>query len=326
MPTFRTTFDINIAEHPISYTDKILMLGSCFVENMGKRFQTLKYQALVNPFGVIYNPASMAQSLQKLANQHVYTEADIFEEQGVWRCLDFHSRFSSTHKQEFLDTLNQNMQKGRDFLNESTVWVLTFGTSWVYAFQKTTQIVNNCHKIPAAQFNRFRLSINEIQNYLNQIYTLTQSLPNRPRLVCTLSPIRHLKDGLVENQLSKSALLLALHTLREAAPETVAYFPAYELLLDDLRDYRFYASDMIHPSETAIDYIWERWEQSFLNAEDAPLRARIEKLQQALSHRPFNPDTASHRAFLSKQAEHIQTLEKQFPFLNFEAEKAGLAI
>ena len=308
-----------------SYNDRILMLGSCFAENMGARLLRLKYRVCLNPFGTLYNPSSMAQSIEKLLNPVAYSLADVFEEQGVWANFDFHSRFAHSDKSKYLQIINAQLAAGHEFVQTATRWVLTLGTAWIYELLETGQTVNNCHKVPARCFARRRLSVSDVVERLGALLEWAKLQNPNLRILLSVSPIRHVKDGLVENQLSKSTLVVAAHELRARCGDWVEYFPAYELLMDDLRDYRFYASDMVHPSDVAIEYIWNAFESAILSPADAAYRQQIERLQRAIEHRPFNPQTPAHQQFIQKNLLQIDRLQQALPLLDFASERERLA-
>lgn len=300
---------------PIRYSDKILLLGSCFAENIGARLQNLAYQLCANPFGITYNPASISHLLQRLAIAQPYAADELFFDQrrGTWHSYDHHSRFTHAQADDTLRHINQDYAAGCRFYQEANVWLITLGTAWVYSLQEQpSHIVNNCHHQAANHFQRRRLSPEEAAQYLYS--ALAPALHSRPNLhvLLTVSPIRHLKDGFHDNQLSKSSLLLAIELLRLQLPsDRLHYFPAYELLLDDLRDYRFFADDMTHPASAAVDYIWQHFAQFCLHPDEQNARQNIQQLQQAASHRPFNPQTPLHQSFIEKQLHQINKLLSQ---------------
>ncbi len=315
---FRTTLsagEFSSSFAPIRYSEKILLLGSCFAENMGERLRKLGYSLCANPFGICYNPASMSRLICRLAENRPYTAAELLQDErrGLWQSFDHHSRFSRPTLADTLDTINTHYLEGTKYYTEADTWLLTLGTAWVYALSgDSARIVNNCHHQPAAAFERRRMSVNEVADCLyTAIAPALQARPNL-RILLTVSPIRHLKDGFHDNQLSKSTLLLAIEELRQRFDgERLHYFPAYELLLDDLRDYRFFADDMLHPAPLAVDYIWQHFERHALSSEQQPLREQMQQLQQAAQHRPFNPDTPAHQKFVKNQLQQINNLLRQ---------------
>ncbi len=297
-----------------------MAFGSCFVENIGEKLSVLKYSVDVNPFGIQYNPSSIGQGLERLLSGNHFKETELFEYQGIWHSFYHHSDFSGRSRENCLLKINSRLESAASNLLETDFLLLTLGTAWVFALSDTDEVVNNCHKLPAVRFKRYRLSVDEVVEKMEiSIQKLIAVNPN-VKIIMTVSPIRHLKDGFNENQLSKATLLLACEKLSEKF-STLSYFPSYELMMDDLRDYRFYKSDLIHPNEQAIDYIWEKFETAFLDNSEAALRKDIEKLSIAAAHRVFNPQTAESRQFAQIQLQKIDALKKSQPYLNFETEE-----
>lgn len=316
MTDFRTIIDIPEVERKISYKSRILSLGSCFSENIGDKFSRYKFNTLINPFGILYNPHSMAQSLQFLMKEKQFTADDLIENQGVWHSFYHHSRFSGIDKEQVLSQINTLIKKASDFLKSTNVLLLTFGTAWVYELKKTGQIVSNCHKVPAREFTRYRLSVCDIVDLYKGIIKALKNQNLDLQVVLTISPVRHLKDGFHENQLSKSALLTAVNDLVESF-DKVYYFPSYEIMMDDLRDYRFYNSDMVHPSSLAIDYIWENFKRIHVDTNAESTMKQVDKILQASEHRPFQPQSNTYQEFVNKQLKQIEALQKKYPFMEF---------
>jgi len=324
MSDFRTNFDIPEFPKRIDYKSKILSLGSCFSENMGAKLTYYKFNALINPFGILYNPESIANSLEFLLENKKFTDSDLFEHEGVWNSFYHHSRFSNTNKTEALTQINNSIKEASIHLSETKFLLITFGTAWVYKHKNTGKIVSNCHKIPEKEFNRFKLSVSEMgEHWLVLIQKLKKLNPNL-NVIFTVSPVRHLKDGAENNQISKASLILAVHELI-AKTENTSYFPSYEIMMDDLRDYRFYNDDMIHPSPIAINYIWEKFMESVFHYDSKKLMREIHKINQAIEHRAFQPHSESHQKFLKATLANIEAIEKQHSTLKFEEEKRVIA-
>ena len=259
--------EIKIPEFPLKmdYSKSMQFFGSCFSENIGQKLFDLKFDVDLNPFGILYNPISIANSLQLLLEKRLFTESDLFQDQSVWNSFYHHSRFSEVNSEAALEKINSRIAYSREFLLKADFLVITFGTSWVYELKETGKVVTNCHKVPAAQFKRFRLEVSEITEVYRELLTELWKFNPNLKVVFTVSPIRHWKDGAVENQVSKATLLLAIDRLLKGPnSKNIAYFPSYELMMDELRDYRFYAEDMIHLSPVAIDYIFERFSKSLI--------------------------------------------------------------
>lgn len=306
----------------IDHRQKILLVGSCFTENIGQRMQRLKFQVDLNPFGILYNPQSIAKSLQHLIDKKVYAEDDLFEQDGIWHSFDHHSRFSSSSAEKILSQINEQIDFSAEYLRESEYLILSFGTAWIYELKETGETVSNCHKLPAAHFKRFRLSPEEIvENYKALISSIWKINPNL-KIIFTVSPIRHWKDGAVENQLSKATLLLAIDTLVKGLGESkCTYFPSYEIMMDELRDYRFYSSDMMHVSPLAIDHIWQKFEEVMISEESTILIKKVLKIIKAKEHRVLKPEAEAYEKFMLCNLNEINYLLKYYPFLDMKIEK-----
>lgn len=308
MNSFRTIFPGVTSPFQISHQDRILLSGSCFTEHIGSRLKNLRFHTLINPFGVIYNPVSISGSLaQLLEGNVVYTRDSIFENQGVWRSWEHHSQFARPDPDETLAGMNDAFRESSLFLKETTRLMITLGTADVFFLHENGKIVANNHKMPDRFFGTQRLSVDFVTETL--ISCLSNLLENNPgmRFILTVSPVRHLRTGMVENQRSKAVLCLACEAVCRHIPEA-HYFPAYEILLDDLRDYRFYAADMIHPSDVAVAYIWDYFSLTYFSESTRKINTALEKINAALRHRPFNPDTEQYRAFLAAQEEALRKL------------------
>ena len=321
METFRTVLKTQPAPFVIGHSDRLMLVGSCFTEHIGERLAAFKFPNLANPFGIVYNPASIARSLERLfAENQFFSEKDIFENAGLWHSWEHHGRFSKPKKGAMLAGINAAYSEAAASLKKISRLLLTFGTADVFELKNTGQIVANNHKMPAALFQERRLSIAEIAESMVGILQKLKSENADLQIVLTVSPVRHLRGGAVANQRSKATLVLACEEICHQL-DFAHYFPAYELLLDDLRDYRFYAADMVHPSDTAVGYIWDFFANMFFSPEPKRLNERIGKITAAARHRPFNPDTAEHRAFARAQLEAIENLKKEEPGLDFSMEE-----
>ncbi|MCL3782339.1 GSCFA domain protein [Prolixibacteraceae bacterium JC049] len=322
MSNFRTIVDIPDFGWQINYADKLMTIGSCFSENIGERLQQLKFDVDVNPMGIVYNPISVQNSLKILMRKRLFSEDDLFELNGQWNSWFHHSRFSNTDKLKTIEVINNRIEASHAQLTRANYLLITFGTSWVYEYKGNGLVVSNCHKVPAKAFQRYRLTpraiIDDSKELLEQLWELNPNL----KVVFTVSPIRHWKDGAVENQLSKSTLLLAIDRLIKGfGNDKLAYFPSYEIMMDDLRDYRFYADDMLHPSALAVDYIWEKFSDVLIDKESQSVFNSIEKMNKAMLHRPVNADSEEHQKFKKKQLQKVMQLQKKYPNLNFSEEE-----
>jgi GSCFA family protein len=305
----------------IEYNSKILLFGSCFAENISDKLDYFKFQNTINPFGIMFHPKAIETLIHNAINKKEYTEKDIFYNNERWHCFDAHSVLSSISKEDFLETLNKKLKLTNKQIYESTHLIITLGTAWVFRFIESYQIVANCHKIPQKQFKKEILSVDEIVKSIENIESLLRSKNQNIQIIYTVSPVRHLKDGFIENSQSKSHLLTAIHKVLNPNSEIQnlksTYFPSYEIMMDELRDYRFYAEDMIHPNITTINYIWEKFQQVWLAEETSITMDEVDTIQKGLLHKPFNPNSNSHRLFLQNLEEKKAPLQKQFAHITF---------
>lgn len=299
----------------IDYTSKILLLGSCFSENIGQKFAYYQFQTSQNPFGILFHPKAIENLLLNAANKKVYTEKDLFFNNERWHCFEAHSVKSTPDKNQLVNNLNTAILSTNKNIKEATHIVITLGTSWVYNFRESNTIVANCHKIPQKKFDKKLLSIHQITTSLQNSITQIRTLNTSAKIIFTVSPVRHLKDGFIENTQSKAHLITAIHLLQ--AIENVLYFPSYEIMMDELRDYRFYAEDMIHPNATAIHYIWEKFLETWVSENSKGIMKEVALVQKGLLHKPFNKNAEEHQQFLEKLELKKENLRKQFPFFNF---------
>jgi hypothetical protein len=321
---FRTVLPTTAAPFGIDHGQRLLLLGSCFTEHIGQKLADRKFKACSNPFGIVYNPVSIAQGLKQLCDDDgEFRAEELFERDGLWHSWAHHGRFSKPDRQAALDGMNRAYREAATVLPLAKCLFLTLGTAEVSSLRESGTVVANNHKAPAAWFDQRRLTVGETVTELSEALEAVRAKNPDIRVVLSVSPVRHLRRGLIENQRSKAVLLLACAELAERFP-FVHYFPAYELLLDDLRDYRFYAADMIHPSELAVDYVWQYFSASFFSEDTRRLNERIEKLRAAALHRPFHAGTAQHRAFVGAQLELVSALEREFGFLDFSFERGLL--
>lgn len=311
---FSTQIDIPHSTVEITYNDRILTLGSCFAENIGTKLQEACFLTFINPFGVMYNPMSVAQGIRYLLSEKEFTAADLFQSGSLWNSLAHSSTFSATTADEALQKINSRLLAARYFLRETNVMMITLGTAWVFELVDTRKIVSNCHKLPASRFTRRRLSVDEIINEFTEVFGLLRNSYPGLKFIFTVSPIRHWKDGAHENTVSKSTLHLAVDAL-EKQFDFVHYFPAYEIMMDELRDYRFYASDMLHPSDVAVDYIWQRFGDTYFSSETLDLKKELERLRADLNHRPLHPETEEYRLFQLSVEKKKNGLMQHYPFL-----------
>ncbi|WP_026730473.1 GSCFA domain-containing protein [Flavobacterium denitrificans] len=314
---FRTQIPISKSNNPIDYNSKILSVGSCFAENIAEKFDYFKFQNETNPFGIIFNPVSIEKIFQRVCALDFYQEKDVFFHNERWHSYEVHSDLSNSDRQELLETLNKAITETNKQLKEATHIIITYGTSWIYKNLKSEEIVANCHKVPQKQFSKELLSAELIQKSIQNTIDLIQTINPNINFIFTVSPVRHIKDGFVENQLSKSHLFTALHQTFDFRLSTFDYFPSYEIMMDELRDYRFYAEDMLHPNQIAIDYIWKLFSENYIAQESISVMQEVDEIQKSLRHRSFNPESEQHQKFLVNLQKKINLLGEKLPQIKF---------
>jgi hypothetical protein len=323
MSEFLTRVEIPAPGFTIDYKSKIFLIGSCFTDNIGTKAEKLKFNVCINPFGAQYNPNSIAKGLNSLLDKEVFTKNDLSYENELWFSYSHYTLFSNTDPDLCLDKINSGFLSARDFICTADILFITLGTAWTYILKETGEVVSNCHKIPAARFDRFFSSIDqsfdELRNAINRIRQVNPGI----KVVLSVSPVRHLKDGAIENQRGKSSLLLTVARL-EKELSNIYYFPAYEIFMDELRDYRFYASDMIHPSDAAIDYIWGRFKQTFFTEVTTKISLEIQDFVNSLDHRPIHISSGAYKKFVSSLKAKLEKLSKKYPSINFNKEHSEL--
>lgn len=316
---FSTKVNISPTGISISHQDKILALGSCFSENIGKFLIDNKFDVIFNPFGILYNPISISQALRRIVDGKSFSAKDIFFHNGLYHSFWHHGDFSSVDKESSLNAINSSLDKANSDIKKANYLFITFGTSYVFRSKKLDMVVGNCHKLPASNFDRYRLDIPTIvQDWNKLIKKLKGANPNL-HIIFTVSPIRHLKDGAHDNQLSKSTLLLAIDQLIGENSNT-HYFPSYEILLDELRDYRFYNEDMTHPSSVAIKYIWERFSETYFDKQTIQVNKEWSKINNALNHRPINQESEEYKLFLKQTLLKLKAFDKKYTYICCEEE------
>lgn len=296
-----------------------MSLGSCFAVNMAEKLDYFKFQNSCNPFGILFHPLAIEKLIDFAVSGKQFTENDIFFYNERWHCFDAHSDLSNSSKEELLSSLNALIKSTNQHITESTHIIITYGTSWVYRNIESNFIVANCHKVPQKQFKKELLSVEEIEESIANTVKLIHSVNPNCTIIFTVSPVRHIKDGFVENQVSKANLISALYTVLQVPPLGAegAYFPSYEIMMDELRDYRFYAEDMLHPNQVAIDYIWKRFKETTISETAFVTMDEVSTIQKSLSHKPFYPKSESHLKFESKVREKITKLESEYSFMKF---------
>ncbi len=305
----------------IDYHSKILLLGSCFVENIGEKLEYFKFQNTINPFGILFHPKAIEILIENSINAKKYTEDDIFFHDESWHCFDAHSKLSDPSKNSLIEELNKQIRLTTQQLNDSTHIIITLGTAWIYRFVESKKIVANCHKVPQKQFKKEILSVDDIVKCIKNIEHLICSKNPDIQIIYTVSPVRHLKDGFIENSQSKSHLITAIHQFinrqSEIKNQKSKYFPSYEIMMDELRDYRFYAEDMIHPNKTAINYIWKKFQQVWISSEAIQTMDDVDTIQKGMLHKPFNQNSKLLQQFLQDLESKKTQIKKQFLHITF---------
>lgn len=319
-----TPVPVNKASFNISHCSKMLIFGSCFAENIGTKLLQLKYDALVNPFGIIYNPISIANLLERIILLKKFTLEDIFQHNELYFSFEHHSLLSTINPTEHLNKINELLNEAHQFLKLSNTLVITFGTAFIYRYLTTKQVVVNCHKLPNTAFEKKRLSVEDIYITFNKCLLQLFQFNKQLKVIFTVSPVRHIKDGILNNTKSKAILHLAIDQLINKHIENCSYFAAYEIMMDELRDYRFYKNDLLHPTDLAVSYIWRQFENSYFSEKSTVLNKQIDSLLQQFNHKPFNANTQSHKQgqqnLLKKmqqfQSEHNIFFKKEIEQLN----------
>ena len=306
-----TSVDIAPSPKKIAYNDKILLLGSCFADNIGTKFGEYYFQTTVNPYGTLYNPASIAKAISGIGNG--VSDIGFVEHNGLWHSLSHHGSFSRADKEDLVRACAQSRVQLREALQQASIMIITFGTAWVYEYED--KVVANCHKLPANRFVRRRMTVDEIVEIWQPILA---AMPDK-HWIFTVSPIRHVKDGLHENQISKAILLQAVDRLTAKQLDSpiggLSYFPSYEIMLDELRDYRFYAEDMVHPSDVAVDYIWQRFVDTYMTADTQNEMRTLHQLWRDRHHRFLHPDSPDAQQFAAHIKTRLQQLQPRYPWL-----------
>ncbi|GGW47531.1 hypothetical protein GCM10007383_34480 [Arenibacter certesii] len=301
----------------MDYQSRVVLLGSCFSKNIGDKLDYFKFRTLCNPFGTQFHPKAIEQLVCRSIEKENYTEEDVFFHNGLWHCFDAHSDLSAHSKDQLLQNLNSGLRIALDHITKATHIIITLGTAWAYRHNATDKVVANCHKVPQKEFSKEIVSIDSNVKSLRNIVEGIESVNKSAQFIFTVSPVRHLKDGFVENQLSKAILITSIHSLLNGTVTRGHYFPSYEIMMDELRDYRFYNTDMIHPNPLAIDYIWEKFIYVWMSESAFPVMERVAKVQKGMQHRPFNLSSEQHKQFLDKQQQKIMDLQEEYPFMKF---------
>lgn len=302
----------------IRHQDKLLLAGSCFTENIGEKLKRHKFSVLENPNGILFNPISIAKSVTSYIEDKRYTEDELFFQNELWNSWEHHTRFSDVDKDSCLQKINDSQEAAHSFLKEANWLLLTLGSAFVYQLENKA-VVANCHKVPTDKFNRRLLAVEEVLSALdNLIHRLFMFNP-KLKIIFTISPVRHLREGFIENNRSKATLIQAVHQLVDKF-DKLFYFPAYELVIDDLRDYRFYAEDMVHPNYAATNYVWDKFIATCIDEPSQELMKEIAVITAAKAHKAFNPTSAAHEKFLATNLQKAKQLQTKYAYLDLEEE------
>jgi len=309
----------------MKHTNKLLLVGSCFTEQIGKKLSAHKFEILDNPNGILFNPVSIAKAIFSYAEEKLYNEDELFYHNELWGSWEHHTSFSDIDKNSALRKINDSQKKATDFIKSADWILLTLGSSFVYERKEEANknnyknVAANCHKIPTDKFNRRLLEPEEIKTILQKMVSAALEINTNAKFIFTISPVRHLREGFIENNQSKAALIQAVHSLTN--DENVFYFPAYELVIDDLRDYRFYAEDLVHPNYAATEYVWEKFVPAVIDEDSQKLMKEINEINAAMNHKAFNPQSEAHKKFMLSNLEKIRSLSKKYSYINLKKEE-----
>lgn len=316
---FRAEFFPKVSDTKINHKHKLFLIGSCFTEQVGEKLAAHKFEMLQNPHGILFNPASIAKALQHYATSYTLSENDLFYHDELYGSWDHHTKFSDINATIALNKMNSAIQEAAVFLKQTDWVIITLGSAFVYALRSPEdRIVANCHKIPADKFEKRLLSVEDTRNYLNQMVQSIRQMNPDTRIIFTISPVRHLRDGFIENNRSKAVLIQAVHDM--VNNDNIHYFPSYELIIDDLRDYRFFAEDLAHPNYAATQYVYEKFTQVYMDDSTRLLMKEVQSIMYAYKHNAFNPTSQQHQQFLQRFLDKSLQLQKDHPYLNLEKE------
>ena len=312
---FRTTIKNLNGREKISHSHHIMLIGSCFSDNIGSRMLNSFMHVEINPFGTVYNPFSILNEIDRIISCKPISEEELFHTNGLWNHFGFHSSFSHSEQEAALKVMNNKLNKAHDYLAQCDIVIITLGTAFIYEHIDSRTIVSNCHKLPANNFNRRMIDYEEVYTCLDKIVAKITEYNPKTRIIFTISPIRHIADGLEQNQMSKSTLRVAVGKIVANHSSKCEYFPAYEIMMDDLRDYRFYAADMVHPSDVAVDYIWNKFKETYFDEKSTTIISRCEKVAKRLTHRHMTDNTEAIERFNQDTAKVITGLISELPYL-----------
>ncbi len=327
---FRSEFTPKPFKEKIKHTDKLLLVGSCFTEQIGKKLADHKFNLVENPNGILFNPISIAKAISSYANGKKYSDEDLFHFNELWASREHHSKFSNPNNEEAVNAINQSQQLAIDFIKNADWILLTLGSAFLYEWKDINadndykNVAANCHKIPTDKFNRRLATTEEIKIFLAKMQAEVLSINPKVKFIYTISPVRHLREGFVENNRSKATLIQTVHEL--VNEQNCFYFPAYELIIDDLRDYRFFAEDLVHPNYAATNYVWEKFVPAVIEEPAQKLMVSINELNAAINHKPFNPTSQAHKKFLKLNFDKTLKLQTDYPYIDFKNELAYFSV
>jgi len=313
---FRTEITIPKQNNQIDYKSGIVLFGSCFTENMEKHLSYFKFQNISNSHGILFNPKSIETAINDCVTKKEYLQNDLQYFDDTWLSFNHHTKFSSVYLAKILHQINNNIANTHKALTHATHILITLGTSWIYRNKETNDFVANCNKIPQKKFEKAFLSVDKNTAILKQIISNIQKINTNASIIFTVSPVRHLKDGFVENAQSKASLHTAIHNVVDH--KKIYYFPSYEIMMDDLRDYRFYENDLVHPSESAMEYIWDKFKNTWISSGSFSLMKEINGIQKSLLHKPFREDSDKHQEFLKKLSIKIDKVSRAYKYIKFD--------
>ena len=313
---FILPFKIDEYSNPIEHSDKIYLAGSCFAENIFSKLDYFKFNARLNAHGIMYNPISIARSLKRICRKELYTKEELIQHDGLFHSFDHHSSFSGANQHSVLENINSELLSSHNYFKELDLCILSLGSAIAWRHLEKDLLVANNHKIPLKHFEEVKFSALEMTTVLSEAMKLLRALNPNIRFILTLSPVRHIRYGLIKNNRSKARLMEAIEALCFSEKD-VFYFPAYELVMDVLRDYRFYKEDLVHPNQLAINFVWQKFRAACLSSEDERLMNSIDDIQKRRQHRGRNPNSAAHKLHLDKLAQDIQAVEQQYDYIKF---------
>ncbi len=315
----QTQIPIPLGDHPLGYESRILLLGSCFAQNMGDKLAYYKFRSVQNPMGILFHPIPLTTLIRRALENRPYTGDDVFCHNERWHCFETHSSLSAGSREGLLQNLTAALAALRQELLTASHLLITLGTAWGYREVKGNQLVANCHKLPQKEFMRELSAVEPLMSAIQEMSDLVSALNPGVKIIFTISPVRHLKEGFIENQRSKAHLITALHQVMTTPgrQNPSFYFPAYELVMDEMRDYRFYAADMVHPNALAIDYIWEKFREAWISKDAQGVMDTVADIQRGMAHRPFDPNAAQYLEFIQRLRNKITVLQKNYPHMAF---------